>query len=355
MDDATYRELAYTSIGYPCNLAYDFTPVHGSIAWNLNNVGDPAVPGTFAMHSKAEEARVVEFFKQLWHCPADAWGYVTSSGSESNLQGMLSARDGLSAEHMKDPVVYTTMEAHYSIAKIARMLRLNMRIVRSCPSGRMECDDLAASLDHDRPALVVANIGTTMKGAVDDVDAIRAATAEVPTHVHADAALMGAVLPFLDPRPFFQGVDSASVSGHKLLGTPFPCGVYVSRHKPRGSMQVTGSVDNTVAGSRNGHGAIFLDHIIRAKGMEGFAKDVTRCEESAQYLIDIMDPSWRAWRNNKSITVVMDRPPNAVVQRWQLAVQGERAHVITMPHVTARKLNMLVRDLRVFRPTVLGV
>jgi histidine decarboxylase len=347
MDDAKFRELAASSLGYPANLAYDFSGITHTLAWHLNNVGDPSVLGTYAMHSKTEELRVLDFFRQVWKCPTDAWGYVTHSGTEGNLQGMLDARTALG-----DPIVYVSQDAHYSIAKIARMLRMRFIVVASDPRGNMDVDDLVAAIDRTAPALVVANIGSTLKGGIDDTDAIASALRDsgVPYRVHGDAALMGGMLPFLDERPFFRGLDSACVSGHKLFGVPFACGVYLSRRPPRGVVtEVTGSLDSTVSGSRSGHGALFLDHIIQKKGESGFRKDALACIDTAQYLVDTVDPSWGAWRNDRSPIVVIKRPPDTVVKRWQLASQGNMSHVVTMPHVTKRKINVLVRDLRACR------
>lgn len=350
MDDAKYRELAAMSLGYPANLAYDFSGVAHTLSWHLNNVGDPSVLGTYAMHSKTEEMRVLDFFRRIWKCPSDAWGYVTHSGTEGNLQGMLDSRTALG-----DPIVYVSQDAHYSIAKIARMLRMRFVVVASDPRGNMEVEDLASAIDKGTPALVVANIGSTMKGGIDDTDAIASALCDagVPFRIHGDAALMGAMLPFLDERPFFRSLDSACVSGHKFFGVKFPCGVYLSRHHPNAVLtEVTGSLDSTVSGSRSGHGALFLDHIIREKGPAGFRKDALECIDTAQYLVDTVDTSWGAWRNDKSPIVVVKRPPEAVVKRWQLASQGSLSHVVTMPHVTKRKINMLTRDLRACRPII---
>lgn len=348
MEDAKYRELAARSLGYPANLAVDFSGVAHSFAWNLNNVGDPGVTGTYAMHTKEEELRVVDFFRRIWKCSDSSWGYVTHSGTEGNLQGMLDARAALG-----DPIVYVSQDAHYSISKIARMLRVRFVVVASDARGNMDVEDLVAAIDRTAPALVVANIGSTMKGGIDDTDAIASTLrdAGVPYRIHGDAALMGGMLPFLDERPFFRSLDSACVSGHKHLGVPFPCGVYLTSHPPRGVVtEVTGSLDSTVSGSRSGHGALFLDHIIQQKGESGFMKEALACIDTAQYLVDTVDPSWGAWRNDRSPIVVIKRPPDSIVKHWQLASQGPLSHVITMPHVTKRKINLLVRDLRAARP-----
>jgi len=76
-----------------------------------------------------------------------------------------------------------------------------------------------------------------MKGAVDDIVQIKAILSdlEIPKYyLHADAAFFGMILPFLpelDSQPFdFRiGIDSITISGHKMIGTPIPCGVFLAK------------------------------------------------------------------------------------------------------------------------------
>ncbi|WP_218279902.1 pyridoxal-dependent decarboxylase [Verrucomicrobium spinosum] len=98
----------------------------------------------------------------------------------------------------------------------------------------MDYSDLRETLriHRDVPPIIFANIGTTMKGAVDNLHKIRAILDELAitnAYLHADAALSGMILPFVaDPQPwdFAGGADSISISGHKFLGSPLPCGVF---------------------------------------------------------------------------------------------------------------------------------
>ena len=58
------------------------------------------------------------------------------------------------------------------------------------------------------------------------------------SYIHCDGALAGMLLPFhyqTNTRSheyhisFKHGIDSISVSGHKMLGCPMPCGVVITR------------------------------------------------------------------------------------------------------------------------------
>ncbi len=50
--------------------------------------------------------------------------------------------------------------------------------------------------------------------------------------------------------------------------------------------------------------------------------------------------------NQLSSTVVFERPTEEeFVRKWQLACQGDIAHVVVMPNITVDKLEEFVRDL----------
>ena len=50
--------------------------------------------------------------------------------------------------------------------------------------------------------------------------------------------------------------------------------------------------------------------------------------------------------NELSNTVVFERPKEeAFVRKWQLACQGDIAHVVVMPNVTLDKIEAFVTDL----------
>src|SRR5262249_45869794 len=156
----------------------------------------------------------------------------------------------------------------------------------------------------------VANVGTTMKGAVDDLPGIRAVLddAGIERHfVHADAALAGMVLPFADDPPpwdFRAGVDSIAVSGHKLIGSPIPCGVILTR---REHAERVGHM--TIPGSGDGLAPLFLWYAWRTRGVTGFRRVVSACFDVAEYAFDRIGAAGKyPWRHSHSLTVVFDRP-----------------------------------------------
>src|SRR6266498_396593 len=88
---------------------------------------------------------------------------ITSGGTESNLLGMLLAREYLGAVQ---PVC--GRNAHHSIARAAWLLGLPTPLLVECDDGRLRVDDLRRVLAGlDRPAVVVATAGTTDTGTID--------------------------------------------------------------------------------------------------------------------------------------------------------------------------------------------
>jgi histidine decarboxylase len=278
------QQRSSVHFGYPYNLMYDHQELFSFMKYSINNLGDPFVPSNYGVHSRQFECAVIDFFARLWKMdPNSYWGYVTTSGTEGNLHGILLAR-----ECHPDGILYTSNETHYSIFKAARYYRMDLRAIPTLPMGEINYELLARELDKNRdyPAIINVNIGTTVKGAVDNLDRILdiLTALNIPRdryHIHCDGALFALMMPFIDNAPeisFQKPIDSIAVSGHKMLGCPMPCGVALSRkehvEKVEQHIDYLNSVDTTIMGSRNGQAALFMWYSLRKKGVTGIKRDV---------------------------------------------------------------------------------
>lgn len=341
-------------IGYPCNTRFDYSPLYHFLKYPLNNIGDPFVPTNFHINTHEFECEVVDIFRHLTSAPEDStWGYVNNGGTEGNLYGIFLAR-----EIFPDCMVYYSEDAHYSVSKILRCLHVRNIMIKSNADGSMDMADLRETIKihRDVPPVIFANIGTTMKGAIDDLGSIREMLEELAIqryYIHADAALSGMILPFVDePEPwnFAAGIDSIAISGHKMVGSPLPCGVVLARKEyvdriARG-VEYVGTLDTTIMGSRNGLTPLFLWYAFKTLGLDGYRDMVQQCFRVADYAVECLGKVGRhPWRHKNSLTVVFDRPSPALVSKWQLASKGNISHVITMPHVTTREIDELADDL----------
>mmetsp|Transcript_4274 Transcript_4274/g.10880 ORF Transcript_4274/g.10880 Transcript_4274/m.10880 type:complete len:567 (-) Transcript_4274:139-1839(-) len=355
--DKLLKRKSSVHFGYPYNLMYNHEELYEFMKYSINNLGDPFITSNYGVHSRQFECAVIDFFADLWKAEPDSyWGYVTTCGTEGNLHSILLAR-----ECHPDGILYSSRETHYSIFKAARYYRMEARAIATLPMGEIDYDALASEISKnlDKPVIINVNIGTTVKGAVDNLDRILRIlkTLGVPRerfHIHCDGALFAMMMPFVDWAPevsFRKPIDSIAVSGHKMLGCPMPCGITVARKehvkKVEQRIDYLNSVDTTIMGSRNGQAALYLWYSLRKKGIGGIKRDVVHCMETAGYLRDKMTEAGFTCRlNDLSCTVVLERPmDDAFIKRWQLACEEDIAHVVVMPNVTKNKINKFVEEL----------
>ena len=339
---ARFSQLKRYYVGYPCNEDFDFTELLPFFEFAINNVGDPFGGSNIPLNTHDLEREVLADFAEFTHAPKDGWwGYVTSGGTEGNMYGLYVAR-----ELFPEGICYFSEDTHYSVAKVLRLQHTRNIMLKSQQNGELDYSDLRETLriHRDVPPIIFANIGTTMKGAVDSLARIRAVLDDLAitnAYIHADAALSGMILPFVEkPQPwdFAAGADSIAISGHKMLGSPLPSGVVLAKksHVDRiaRSIEYIGALDTTIAGSRSAMGPLFLWYRLRTLGREGITAMVRSSLEMAAYAVDALKARGiDAWRNDNSVTVVFPRPPEAVMKKWIIAPKRGIGHLITMPHV----------------------
>ncbi|MDC0253709.1 histidine decarboxylase [Bacteriovoracales bacterium] len=349
-----FSENMESFLGYPCNGKFDYRSLYPFLDYPLNNVGDPFVSSNFALNTHNIEREVIEIFQDLTKADkSETWGYCTNGGTEGNMYGLFLAR-----EIHPNAIVYYSDETHYSVNKIIKCLNIKSTRVKALPKGEMDLNHLNQLLydNQNKPAIIVCNVGTTMKGAIDDLKGIRNALKKnniKRSYIHADAALSGMILPFVkDPQSwsFADGIDSISISGHKMIGSPIPCGIVLAKSENidhiSQEVEYVGSKDTTIPGSRNAISPVFLWYQLKKLGFIGFQRMIKKCFDVADFSIKMFKAyGIEAWRHNNSVTVVFKRPSDYLIKKWQLAVNGETAHIITMPHVTKRKIVSFVKEI----------
>ena len=367
---------------------------------SINNLGDPWVESNYGVHSREFEIGILDWFAKLWDIKKDdMWGYVTNCGTiflyhhlldlrvalyrallnafiacfdscfvllllgtEGNLHGVLVGREAL-----PNGILYCSKETHYSVPKAASMYRMDSVQIDTIESGAIDLTHLKTALaegkSQGREAIINVNVGTTVKGAVDDLDGVLALLTELgysedQFYIHVDGALFGLMLPFIKEGPtisFAKPIGSISVSGHKFIGAPVPCGVVMTRksyiQNLSSDIEYLNSKDATIMGSRNGHAALYLWYAISMKGIAGLQRDVLLCVKNSNFLKGLLvEAGIKCMLNNLSCTVVFERPTNqAFIRKWQLACQQDVAHVVVMPNVSEDKLRTFVTDLLVSR------
>jgi histidine decarboxylase len=336
-------------LGYPYNLTGRASTPAALGDFLINNLGDPYAGSHYGSEVCDLEREAVDWLMHLWECdmPEEHWGSVVASGTEGNIWALYLAREAL-----PEAVLIHSAEAHYSIPKAARILRMRAISVACDADGAINLDALSSALSRlDRKAGVILALtcGTTVKGAHDDIEGamerLDAASFDASRRfVHVDGALNAMVLPFLAGVPsglrpsFRHRIDSLSTSGHKMIGTPMPCGVLITRraHVARVAQAIAylRSDDTTLMGSRNGHAVLAVWTRLMGHGIEGFRHDAETCRQRAETLAeDLRAQGLPVLLNPFSLTVLFPEPDPATVTRFQLSCSGRQAHAVVMPNV----------------------
>ena len=347
----------YFNIGYPESADFDYTILERFMRFSINNCGDWGEYCNYLLNSFDFEKEVMEYFASIFKIPfEESWGYVTNGGTEGNMFGCYLGR-----ELFPEGTLYYSKDTHYSVAKIVKLLRIKSSLVESQPNGEMDYDDLIRKIqrDNEEHPIIFANIGTTVRGAIDNIAEIQQRIRQLGIkrddyYLHADAALSGMILPFVnDPQPFnfADGIDSIGVSGHKMIGSPIPCGIVVAKRKnvDRISVEIDyiSAHDKTISGSRNGHTPLMMWEAIRSHSWSDWQRRIEHSLNMAQYAVDRLQAAGiDAWRNKNSITVVFPCPSEAVWKKHCLATSGDIAHLITTAHhLDSSKIDELIDDV----------
>ncbi|KDO30445.1 hypothetical protein SPRG_04347 [Saprolegnia parasitica CBS 223.65] len=199
-----------------------------------------AVDPTTISWSKAPLIQRLEMNVVHWFC--DLVGYARDSSLGIFTQGASGANfdAAVIARVKKFPrnrdiargTVYVSSGAHFCNARGARMAGILPEHVRQLPvdaTGRLRLDALAAALAADVanglvPFLMVASLGTTSLGAVDDLNGMADLADSYGCHLHCDGALGG----FFCSR---SRAHSVSLDFHKGMALPYATSMLLVKDK----------------------------------------------------------------------------------------------------------------------------
>lgn len=196
------------------------------------------------------EIKLIEWLRAQVGYPAGDAGVFTSGGTQSNLMGLMLARDALYARQghsvqqhgitgdLRKIKVLCSENAHFSVQKNMALLGHGYQSVvqvKSDQFARMDVNDLKAKLaqaeaNGEQILAIVATAGTTDAGAIDPLREIAAIAAEHNIWVHVDAAWGGALLLSEKYRHYLDGlelVDSVTLDFHKQYFQTISCGAFL--------------------------------------------------------------------------------------------------------------------------------
>lgn len=192
------------------------------------------------------EQRVCDWLCEAYALGPDADAVFTSGGTQSNLMGLLLAREKALAEYGVEALprlrVFCSELAHFSVEQSAFLLGMGAQAVISVKADdqqKMDHVSLLNAIDGCReqgllPIAVFATAGTTDFGSVDPLPEIAASCEQQRLWFHVDAAYGGALILSEQHRGLLAGIeqaDSITVDFHKLFYQTISCGAFVVRNK----------------------------------------------------------------------------------------------------------------------------
>ncbi len=204
------------------------------------------------------EVQLIDWLRQKVGYGAGQAGVFTSGGTQSNLMGVLLARDaciaknwkdengnpwsvqrdGVPADAMRKVKVICSENAHFSVQKNMAMMGMGFQSVVTVPvdaNARMDMAALEKTMAQLQAegkivACVVATAGTTDAGAIDPLHQVREISHKYGAWMHIDAAWGGALILSNHHRDMLAGIelsDSITLDFHKHYFQTISCGAFL--------------------------------------------------------------------------------------------------------------------------------
>lgn len=220
----TYPTFHPNYIGQMIKPPIDLAALSYSIAliYNSNNHALDGGPETSFLEKEAIEqlAEMVGYKKFL--------GHLTSGGTMANLEGLWVSK--LSTQNKKFAICEN---AHYTHSRLSQVIDFRYKLIPMDEKGKMDLDYLRGLLKKEKIGTVVATLGTTGFGALDEIHELVNLKKEFNFRLHIDAAYGGYFKVLansnsnLVDKKIFNSVrksDSIVIDPHKHGLQPYGCG-----------------------------------------------------------------------------------------------------------------------------------
>ena len=312
------------------------------------NPGDPGTYETIA----ALEGEAVELLGTITGLSEPA-GYVTSGGTEANVQAMRIARNRADTT---TPNVVAPASAHFSFTKAAEVLGVELRTA-PVSDHRADREAMKRLVDDDTVA-VVGVAGSTEYGVVDPIPALADIAADAGALCHVDAAWGGFYLPFTDHEWRFDhaDIDTMTIDPHKVGRAAVPAGGLLARREELleeltiETPYLESTAQVTLTGTRSGAGVASSVAAMEALWPAGYREQYERAMANAEWLADalsardheVFGPELPLVTADVSVAMTDELRERG----WRVSKTGSgEMRIVCMPHVTRSMLRSFVADL----------
>ena len=190
------------------------------------------------------DKRVIQWASEMIGFGENVGGFIGSSGSSANLDGLTVARNiffeklGIRKKGLfgqKPFVVYCSKETHSSIDKSIELLGIgtdHLIKIETHSDYTIDISSLEKQIETDienglQPFCIVGNAGTVNTGAIDDLLAMSIIAQKYDLWFHVDGCYGGLAASLDTKKHLYKGLelaDSVALDFHKWLYQPFEIG-----------------------------------------------------------------------------------------------------------------------------------
>ncbi len=310
--------------------------------------------------TKELEEKVITLMGGLLGDP-DACGYITTGGTESNIQALRTSRN---LSRKKYPNVIVPSSAHFSFDKVADLLGIEVRKADLDSDFKVDIGSVESLID-DNTAALVGIAGSTEFGQIDPMDRLAELAMSRDIFLHVDAAFGGFVIPFLDKKYNFGfsvgGVSSITSDPHKMGLSTIPAGGLLFREEACllpleiDTPYLTIRKQHSLTGTRSGAGVAAIYAVMMYLGMEGYRKIVGNCMKLTHRLVEEVHEFGIAPLIDPVMNIVALDVPDLDNVRRRLRARGwftsitrspRAMRLVIMPHISDEALTLFVSDLK---------
>jgi glutamate/tyrosine decarboxylase-like PLP-dependent enzyme len=272
---------------------------------------------------------------------------------------------------LQEIAIIASEDTHYSIPKASNLLQLDWLKIpvdfttRAVDTALFEGMLITAKQAGKKYFIVVANMGTTMFGSVDNPDVYTAVLEQhdLAYKLHIDGAYGGFVYPFSNENSVINfsnpKISSITIDAHKMLQAPYGTGVFICRKGyieqvlTKEADYVEG-MDLTLCGSRSGANAVAVWMILFTYGPNGWFEKVSVLQMRTQYLckqLDELNIDYFREPFMNIVTIKSEFIPVIIANAYHLVPQSHTGmnkwyKIVVMDHVQVEHLTTFIEDLK---------
>jgi len=287
---------------------------------------------------------------------AEAVGYITSGGTESNIQAVRASK---LISSTRKPNIIVPESAHQSFDKARDFTGVEVR--QASLDERFAVDATAVEELVDEDTICIVGIaGTTALGVIDPIPALAQVALENDAFLHVDAAFGGFVIPFLEKKYRFDftvdGVRSIAIDPHKMGMSTIPSGGLLFKRPADFDALGTNtfySVERSMTGTRGGASVAATLAVLEHLGVQGYRNVVRKCmrltnlcvEEAAEFgVYPVIPPVMNI------VAFKLPRLPQLALgltaRGWRISVMGGALRIVIMPHINETTILEFISDLK---------